>query len=626
MASDPTRFFFDCETWLIAPGRLAPRLVSVAYQKEADLVRVRHRFDDWRTPVRAALETCEVIGHNVAYDLAVLVQADPSLAPSVWRAYDEGRIFDTMIRAQLIAIALGRFKFDATIGDKGSRPRWSLAALVQKYLGEEVTGKHGPDIWRMRYHELDECPVADWPDAARAYAMADVDYTARLWHRLGTYAAEVGLPRIPDEADQVRAAWSLHLAACWGIRTDEPAVDALEAKLRESVAAVHDDAVAAGLIRSNGTKNVGAIRARVDAAFRDGAPQTAKGATRIDTATLAGTGDDLLVRLSEVAGDEKELAAFVPTLRAGVDLPINPRWNTLVESGRVSCSRPNLTQQPRRSGVRECYVPRPGYWFATADYAFAELCTLAQTCIDWFGESALADTINAGRDPHRATGANLLGLDYETFNARFEMGDMEAKQARQLAKAIDFGFPGGLGASTFVEYASATYGLDIDEDQARELKRTFVATYPELSRYWRKITDSLSDGGGSFTAALVRSGRIRGGLGFPNGCNYFFQGPVADGAKRAFYLLTRESRLEPDSPVYGSKPLILMHDEIISEVPVDLAAAAAQRVADVMVETLSEVCPDVKIVAEPALMRRWHKGAAPTYVDGRLVPWEPSLP
>ena len=104
------------------------------------------------------------------------------------------------------------------------------------------------------------------------------------------------------------------------------------------------------------------------------------------------------------------------------------------------------------------------------------------------------------------------------------------------------------------------------------MKRTFVATYPEMSRYWRKITDSLSDGGGSFTAALVRSGRIRGGLGFPNGCNYFFQGPVADGAKRAFYLLTRESRLEPGSPVYGSKPLILMHDEIISEGPVDLAA------------------------------------------------------
>jgi len=567
----------------------------------------------------------EIVGHNVAFDLAVLVNEEPELAGVVWRAYEEGRVFDTMIRAQLIAIALGRFKFDPTIG-KGSRPRWSLADLVLKYLGEEVTGKRGPDIWRLRYHELDDCPVAEWPEAARLYAISDVDFTARLWTRLGRFAADVGLREIPDESNQVRAAWALHLASCWGIRTDATAVDALEMRLRESVKAVQGDAIKAGLIRSNGTKNVGAIRVRVDAAFEDGAPKTAKGATRTDAATLAATGDDLLVRLSEVAGDEKELAAFVPTLRAGVDLPINPRWNTLVESGRVSCSKPNLTQQPRRSGVRSCYVPRPGHWFATADYAFAELCTLAQTCLDWFGESALAETINAGRDPHKATGATILGLDYDTFDERFLAGDADAKQARQLAKALNFGYPGGLGASTFVEYASATYGLDIDEEQARELKRTFVATYPELSRYWRKITDSLSDGGGSFTAALVRSGRIRGGLGFPNGCNYFFQGPVADGAKRAFYLLTRESRLEPDSPVYGSKPLILMHDEIIAEVPVELAADAAKRIAEVMVETLSEVCPDITINAEPALMRRWYKGATPTYVDGRLVPWEPARP
>jgi len=624
MASDPTRFVFDCETWLIAPGRLAPRLVSVAYRFDDGIVRLRHRFDDWKTPVRLALETCdEIVGHNVAYDLAVLVNADPSLEPLVWKAFDEGRVKDTLIRAQLIAIALGRFKFDPTIGERGSRPRWSLADLVKKYLGEEVTGKHGPDVWRLRYHELDEVPVLEWPPSAIAYAMDDVDFTARLWTRLGVYASEVGLPRIPDEENQVRAAWSLHLASCWGIRTDGAAVDALEAKLRKSVSEVQAQAATLGLIRPNGTKNVSAIRARVDAAYGEDAPKTAKGSTRTDTATLAGSCDLILVRLSEIAADEKELSSFVPTLRAGVDRPINPRWNTLVESGRVSCSRPNLTQQPRRSGVRECYVPRAGYWFATADYSFAELCTLAQTCVDWFGESALAYTINAGRDPHRATGATLLGLDYETFDERFRAGDKEVKHARQLAKALNFGFPGGLGAATFVEYASATYGLDIDEEQARELKRTFVSTYPEMARYWRKITDSLSDGGGSFTAALVRSGRIRGGLGFPNGCNYFFQGPVADGAKRAFYLLTKESRTEPDSPFYGSKPLILMHDEIISEVPIDLAAQAAERVAEVMVETLSEVCPDVKISAEPALMRRWYKGAEPTYIDSRLVPWEP---
>ncbi len=629
MLGAPVRLVLDCETWLIEPGRLAPRLVSVAFKRSEEPVKVLHRLDDWRAPIVASLRDCdEIVGHNVAYDLAVLMNADPSIAPFVWRAYDEGRVFDTMIRAQLIAIALGRFKYDASIGEKGGRPKWSLAHLVERFLGTRVEGKYGPDVWRLRYHELDETPVSEWPAAAKSYAELDVEYTARLWDRLTRYAHETIRPRrgrdlLPDEKDQVRAAFALHLASCWGVRTDEAAVDELEKRLRASVKSVQAEASVAGLIRPNGTKDVGAIRARVDEAYGGRAPKTEKGATKTDATTLRESGEPLLVSLSEIAADEKELAAFIPTLRSGTSRPINPRWSTLVESGRVACSKPNLTQQPRRPGVREAYVPRPGYLYATADYSYAELCTLAQTCLDWFGESKLAETINASRDPHKATGATLLGLSYEDFEESFTRGDKEAKRARQLAKALNFGYPGGLGSATFVSFAKASYGLDIDEDQARALKRKFVETYPELRLYWRKITEGLERSGGSFTGYLVRSGRERGGLGFTNGCNYFFQGPVADGAKAAFYSLTREAHTDPTSAFYLSRPIILMHDEIIAEVPEDRASEAAERLAEVMVKALSAVCPDVRITAESALMRRWYKSAEPTYVDGRLVPWEP---
>ena len=619
---DPTRFVFDLETWLIAPGRLAPRPVCVSYRLGGGAVGIRHRTDNWVDVLKEGLRAKEIVAHNTPFDLAVAINAEPSLEPLVWAAYEEGRVYDTLIRAQLIAIALGRFKFDPTIGPKGARPRWSLADLVSRFLGEKVEGKHGPDIWRLRYHELDETPTCAWPSAALNYAKDDVRYTARLWEKLTEYANGAGLEALPDEANQNRAAWALHLASCWGIRTDKEAVDALETRLRSSVDEVRSQASQLGLIRKNGTKDVGAIRRRVEAAYGERTPKTAKGATRTDTTTLLGSRDLMLVRLGEVSGDEKELSAFIPTLKAGVDLPINPRWNTLVESGRVSCSKPNLTQQPRRSGVREAYVPREGFYYATADYSFAELCTLAQVCMDWFGESRLADVINAGKDPHKATAATILGISYHAFDARYKAGAPTAKNARQLAKAANFGYPAGLGQSAFVEYASGTYGLDINEDEARGLKNTFVETYPEMSLYWRRITKELERGGGSFTGTLVRSERARGGLGFTNGCNYYFQGPVADGAKRAFYLVTRESRTDMSSPLFGSHPLILMHDEIIAEVPVDRAAEAAQRIADIMVEALSEVCPDVKISAEPALMRRWQKGASPTYVDGRLVPWE----
>ena len=69
--------------------------------------------------------------------------------------------------------------------------------------------------------------------------------------------------------------------------------------------------------------------------------------------------------------------------------------------------------------------------------------------------------------------------------------------------------------------------------------------------------------------------------------------------------------------------MIVPHDEIIAEVPEHRAHEAAERLAAVMHDTAAANCPDVPIVVEPALMRRWYKGAKTTRDGaGRLVVWE----
>jgi DNA polymerase I-like protein with 3'-5' exonuclease and polymerase domains len=77
-------------------------------------------------------------------------------------------------------------------------------------------------------------------------------------------------------------------------------------------------------------------------------------------------------------------------------------------------------------------------------------------------------------------------------------------------------------------------------------------------------------------------------------------------------------------PLYRVHPVLFLHDEIIAEVPEVTAHEAATRISEVMVETMRLFTPDVRVAAPPALMRRWHKAADPVYVDGRLVPWEPT--
>ena len=47
------------------------------------------------------------------------------------------------------------------------------------------------------------------------------------------------------------------------------------------------------------------------------------------------------------------------------------------------------------------------------------------------------------------------------------------KQARQNAKAVNFGVPGGLGAKSLVEYARSTYKVEMDLDQATAKRTKF---------------------------------------------------------------------------------------------------------------------------------------------------------
>lgn len=607
-------YAYDTETWLIAPGRLAPRLVCLSWSSGT-----RTALLDRESGIRWFRERLEagdtLVGHNVAFDAAVMVQADPELMPLVWQAYDEGRILCTKLADQLRHIAKGWYRIEPR---SGKRPGFSLAALSERYLGEELSGKAGPDVWRLRYHELDGVPLDQWPEEATRYARQDAETTYRVWSRL---VAE-GLAA--DLVPQARYAWSLHLVSAWGLRTDPVAVAALRERVEGTISAARAQLIEAKLLRENGSKDVAQVRARVVRALGDDAPKTARGAVSTSRDVLLSTGDPDLELLASIGADEKLLSTYVPVLEEGTRAPLMPSYG-LAESGRTTCRRPNVQNQPRGGGVRECYVPRDGYVFVGCDYHVAELCSLAQVCLDKFGASRMADVLNQGRDLHVDTAAMLLGISYEQAEERRANGDKAVKQARQLSKALNFGLPGGLGASTFVDFARATYGVELTEARAKELKSQWLAQYPEMARYFDEIG---SAGGlqGRFTARQHRSGRLRGGVGFCDGANTYFQGLTADGAKAAVYEAVKATYTLGD-PLFGSRVVAFVHDEIILEAPAAQAPQAADRLSQVMVDQMMRYTPDVQSRATPHIMERWYKDAEPAFdQDGVLIPWTPTTP
>ena len=645
---------FDVETRLIGPGRMAPRLVCVT-TFDGERRRLRDRAEGLEL-MRELLEDDQVVlvGHKAAFDMAVLCESGGvRMTALVFAAYEAGRVRCTLVREKLIEIANG------TMSEKS---RYSLEALALKRLGEDIsTSKKGPDVWRTRYRELEGIPTEEWPLDARAYAIEDAVLAYKVYsHQTpASYSRsrlappdedwtrwllpqEQAVPEAclvsPDEHLQTRAAFALHLCGAWGIRVDGESLESLRRGLEKAVAQEMGDLILDGVYvqkKKDGpySRDLSRVRQLVKeqcTAQNLPVPRTPSGQISTSKEVLAACqGNSSLASLLRISSEQKLLNTYVPLLAKGVDAPIHSYWNVLVKTGRTSCRRPNLQNQPRRPGVRECFVPRPGHVFIACDYHCAELRSLAQVLLDKYGASAMARALLDGQDLHVKTAASILGISYTDALERHHQKDKEVAKMRQLAKALNFGLPGGLGAARFTEFAAAPpYYQTLTLDEAKALKETWLSVYPEMRTYFADIGRNTMRGGDSFTLRQHRSGRLRGGAGYCDGANSYFQGLTADGMKIALWRVTRECYdQEPGSPLSGVRVVAMIHDELILEAPAEYAAEAAKRVEQLMSEGMSVVTPDIPAPAEAALMRRWSKAASDPVHDatGRLIPYEDSL-
>jgi len=601
---------FDSETELIRPGVLAPRLVCLSIAEGEDAELVHHTSA--RPWVEGLLKGDRIlVGHNVAYDFGVIAAAFPDLLPDIFAAYDADRVTDTKLRESLQHLGLGVYRGFDSQGGKRIKLGYSLGELAKRRLGLELEKDGG---WRLRYGELRDVPLERWPEAARHYAITDAVATLRLFR--DQEAERVDL--LVDEFRQARAAWWLHLMACWGLTTDPAGVREFTRRTQQEYDRVEAELQAAGLIRANGVRDTKATKARVIAVCATkGIPirVTKTKQPKLDADTLENLGDPLLEKYATISSLKKKLSTDVKLLERGL---IQPRFD-LVETGRTSSS-PNVQNLPRKGGVRECFVPRPGFVYAAADYSGFELRTVSQVILNNGWRSKLAEALNAGFDPHLELARRILRIPYDEAKARIHEDEVDL--ARQTGKVGNFGFPGGLGIVRFVHFARKQYGVILTEKQAIELKRYWLQAWPEFDLYFRWVGDQCNEA--IPTVRQLYSGRVRANVSFTEACNSYFQGLAADAAKAAGFLIARECYTDTSSPLFGSRPCNFVHDEFILETPDNAgASAAAERLAELMVIGAKPWLPDLDVVAEPYLMRRWSKKAKPIRNElGELVPWD----
>lgn len=646
-------FRFDTETYPIRPGLMAPKLVCVqsAYDQDAPIVRL----DDESFYGAVKDPTTLMEAHNGAYDYGVLAAHNEDLVQPIFRMLAAGRGRDTQIRETLIAIQAG--DLDSKRHIKGY---FTLANLAKKYAGIELD--KGDDSWRLKYALLDGVPPQEWPAEALKYALEDVTALRAVSEaQLAKYGS------MPDEGFQVASAFVLHLAACWGVIIDQDRLQWVEVALLTSKEECERTLTEAGLFRDGSVNKIKVQEAVAAACGRLGkpiprteptekqiakwraggsAPEAApKGAIRTNAETIEEIAE-ADPRLSALVGHghaTKVHSTYILPMRAAGRGAMGSRPNVLVASGRTSWggsslreANPwwpegvgeapevkvgtNLQNFPREDGVRDCIQARPGMWLSSTDYSALELRTFAQCCLWIVGKSTFADGFRKDPDwdPHCYFAGHLTKRTYEEALRLHKTKDKDFALTRQIAKNLNFSLIGGVGAAKF-QIMARMAGLELTLEECYFYKNEWLNAFPETEGFFQYIAWLVNQ---KRPYKQFVSGRLRGDIGFTDGCNTGFQGLGGDISKHAMFLVSMASYAEPKSPLFRSRPLVLVHDEIVAEHPIEIAHEANAEVVRLMVKAFEEFCPDIPGRAEPTLMTHWIKGAKPRYENGRLVAWD----
>jgi hypothetical protein len=703
----------DTETTRFIPARLDPRgktchepmsipdliVASIATGENIAVLRplrLLHQLAKFCT------QGAHFVFHNFPFDYNVLNKWAPEAGSLLRKMVDENRIHDTAILEQLINIAHGRMTVDSHVIKMES-----LATLAKRRCGMKLDKD---ESIRLNFGQYGD-PNSTIPVEALRYAAADAEATYRVFcnqykeAQLYANPSDCEFPIDPDatkkwgllsESIQVKGAVALNWLSRFPIRTDLAAVRTLRDRLRAQAAALEDVLVDFGFAKrtkkslkfSLECKKLRAVLAEY-AGVRGITPEFS------DTGLLSLTYDFWSGQIPKpteaemadptaLVGTEKRLGVWLryckirKTLSTYVDVYATSDshyptyYNLGARTGRVSCVRPNLQNIPKRSGgIRGLFIPSHGRCLVEFDYKAAELVALAQVEYRLFGESCLREAINAGLDPHVETAKRLVG-----DNVWLAAGDKERKRLRQMAKAVNFGLPGGLGAAKFAKYAERSYGVDLSPAQAQELRHSALASDPALSAYlrdrlsperlgklaarnlgmpferlvselkcwqdeeagtihWRLFGKRLrawSNGEERYRVptrpgfdrktdlfkcvTTTLTGRVRGQTTYTAAHNTPFQGLIADACKIALWNLHKTQQTE-ESEFWS--PVTAIHDSILVEVENEepTIGLVTRKVTEAMLEAIKEVCPDVVGGVDVTVCgARW---GANTDIDGKEI-------
>lgn len=322
------------------------------------------------------------------------------------------------------------------------------------------------------------------------------------------------------------------------------------------------------------------------------------GITLEDTseATLSKHNHPAAKKLLEYRGHEKTLGSFGEGLLSLISKKtgrIHPDFIQYgADTGRFSCSNPNVQQIPATSDFRACFICEPGYKLVTCDYSQAELRILAELSLD----EGFVNAFTNGGDLHILAASQMFGIKPEEVT----------KTQRSQAKAINFGLAYGMGPQ------GLALRIDKTVEEARELINAYFKAFSGVARWLEKAGRDSVKLGYSPTPLGRKRFYHKPDPSDPDyrkkvseierrGKNAPIQGANADMTKMALVFL-RDKLKDYDARVVNT-----VHDEIVVEVREDQAEEVRDVVEHEMIRAAKEVLREVPMVADAKVGDYWSK-------------------
>lgn len=656
----------DFETALIRPGLMLPPPAIATTYHPADGARL------WLThEIPGMLERVlqgNVLGHDVArFDMAVAAEWYPHLRPAIWRAFEEGRIHDTLTAQRIIQI------------QRGEPGPLALGEVARRY-GIQTQDKSDATVQGLRLSFAQYIGATSVSPAHAQYALQDaVDPYAIFERQMNT-----NLVSLKDLAHFGRQAFWTELVSARGFRTDAEHVRIFQDRVTEHLELLDALAREQGFIRSNGTKDTKVIKFAVAEAYCPGAlatfglhkPEDLSKAAEADFVAFCkanghplplsksekSIGTDKIVKADSGDSDLEDLETWdqwraaankdIDILLRGTVEPVHGKYG-LTNTGRVIVSDPNTNnfgkgkrpspeadfaklakRFPDRDevalrklavarqkvwGIRECIAPRPGGAIVTTDIKGLENGTLGQLILECCGDRRFADKVNTGKDIHAELAAHILGCSYEEIQRRRAAGDVAAEEARDAGKPGNFGLSGGMRKwQTLQGYARRGYNVRMSEETSKAVIAAFDAMAAQDGRLaWLKRANLFKNSEGRYDVQLPRTSIWRRNVSGTDCRNNPFQALGAYLASIAGWKIARRQYLEGTCP---GNMIFFVYDDFTSEcAPEDVAEVAA--VHEWAIEEAGRECsPDIKYAGDSRALTHLSKGTkAKKDADGRLT-------